>query len=88
MNCLLRNIECRALIPLVQDCVSNPEHKEILYAFMQNPNMYVCVDSRSSCVEIVRAYLDLIRPAALTNLIRVGGELDGGYVMYPPPPLI
>ncbi|WP_328588082.1 FkbM family methyltransferase, partial [Helicobacter vulpis] len=38
------------------------------------------------CAKMVDAYLKFVRPVALERLIRVGGNTDGGYVMYPPPP--
>ncbi|WP_121022658.1 hypothetical protein [Helicobacter vulpis] len=73
------------VVNIIKDCVSNKEHRELLYALVQL-GAQVVVDSRKSCVDAVDAYLNRIRPVALSNLIRVGGALDGGYVMYPPPP--
>ncbi len=69
----------------ISDCVQNEEHKAILYAMLQI-GLGVIIDSRKVCVQNMYKYLNLIRPAQLDNLVRIGGNIDGGYVMLPPPP--
>ncbi|WP_158659428.1 hypothetical protein [Helicobacter trogontum] len=71
----------------IQNCVQNKEHQDLLFAMLQL-GLQVSVDSRKSCVENMKKYLYSVRPAQLNNLVRIGGKMDGGYVMLPPPPLI
>ena len=69
----------------IQACVKNEEHKDLLFAMLQM-GLWVSVDSRKSCIENTKKYLNAVRPAKLDNLVRIGGKMDGGYVMLPPPP--
>lgn len=69
----------------VDNCVENKEHKVLLYAMLQL-GLDVIIDSRESCVQNTNKYLNAVRPAKLDNLVRIGGQMDGGYVMLPPPP--
>ena len=71
----------------IQACVKNEEHKDLLFAMLQM-GLWVSVDSRKSCIENTKKYLNAVRPAKLDNLVRIGGKMDGGYVMLPPPPPI
>ncbi len=89
------------MICMVRDCVSNKEHRELLYVLIQGGLDFsqVIINSSKSCIDTMYAYLSLVRPATFTNLIRVGSKpkhgyvldcgyaLDCGHVMYPPPPL-
>ncbi|GMB93499.1 hypothetical protein NHP200010_12200 [Helicobacter bizzozeronii] len=72
----------------ISSCVPNQKHQELLYAVISIHGVEprVVVDSRPSCVEMMDAYLNWVRPVAMPHLIRVGGNRDCGYVMFPPPP--
>ncbi|TLD80074.1 hypothetical protein LS68_007545 [Helicobacter sp. MIT 05-5293] len=69
----------------IQACVQNQEHKELLFTMLQM-GLNVVVDSRKSCIENTKKYLNAVRPAQIDNLVRIGGKRDGGYVMLLPPP--
>ena len=76
-----------AAIHAVDNCVQNKEHKSLLYAYLQL-GLDVVIDHRETCVKNMNKYLSAVRPAKLDNLVRIGGKMDGGYVMLPPPPSV
>lgn len=59
--------------------------KEILLLLLQDRDRnYIRINHNDQCYENILNYLKLIRPLELPlcDLLRVGGNTDGGYVMY------
>ncbi|CCF80802.1 hypothetical protein HBZS_112510 [Helicobacter bizzozeronii CCUG 35545] len=75
---------------MIASCVRHPEDRVLLHTALINSDgvhakTRVVIDLRPSCVEMMDAYLNLVRPVAMSNLIRIATQGDGGYVMSPPP---
>ncbi|MCR6585069.1 hypothetical protein CINS5906_05755 [Campylobacter insulaenigrae] len=62
--------------------------KEILALLMQNKFDNVVINNNDICFENINKYLQLVKPVDIDvkYLKRVGGNKDGGYVMFTPPP--
>ncbi|EGK7522354.1 TPA: hypothetical protein ACHD50_001385 [Campylobacter lari] len=64
---------------------NNEKDKEILLLLLQDRDRnYVRINNNKQCYKNIIKYLKLLRPIELpiSDLIRVGGVGDGGYVMY------
>lgn len=74
---LMSNIICNSNI--------NPNDKQIMLLLLQNRDKnYIRINHNDRVYENIKAYLNLLRPLKipLNKLIRIGGDGDGGYVMY------
>lgn len=75
---------------LMSNIISNlkfndEKDKEILLLLLQDRDRnYVRINNNKQCYKNIIKYLKLLRPIELpiSDLIRVGGAGDGGYVMY------
>ncbi|MCR6575364.1 hypothetical protein CINS5915_03160 [Campylobacter insulaenigrae] len=74
---------------LMSNIIANLEFKdikdkEILLLLLQNRDRnYVRINNNQQCYENIKRYLSILRPLKLPlqDLVRIGGESDGGYVM-------
>ncbi|ENL6323373.1 FkbM family methyltransferase [Campylobacter jejuni] len=74
---------------LMSNIISNLDidkrDKEILFLLLQDRDRnYIRINNNEQCYRNIVNYLNLIRPLELPlyNLLRIGGNGDGGYVMY------
>ncbi|WP_120948433.1 hypothetical protein [Helicobacter mehlei] len=78
---------------MIASCVRHPEDRVLLHTALINSDgvhakTRIVIDSRPSCVEMMDAYLNWVRPVAMPYLVRIATQGDGGYVMSPPPPIL
>lgn len=74
---------------LMSNIISNldidKKDKEILLLLLQaRDRNYIRINNNEQCYQNIINYLNLIRPLELPlcDLLRIGGNGDGGYVMY------
>ncbi|EAL5082344.1 TPA: hypothetical protein R4J49_000138 [Campylobacter jejuni] len=74
---------------LMSNIISNldidKKDREILLLLLQDRDRnYIRINNNEQCYENILNYLKLIRPLELpiNDLLRIGGNGDGGYVMY------
>ncbi|MBF7044469.1 hypothetical protein [Campylobacter volucris] len=82
-NQLTYNILMSNIIPNLK--FNNEEDKEILLLLLQDRDRnYIRINNNKQCYNNIVRYLKLLRPIDLptSDLVRVGGIGDGGYVMY------
>lgn len=76
-NILMSNIICNTKI--------DAEDKQILLMLLQERDRnFVRLNDNKQVFENIKSYLSLVKPLYLpvSKLVRVGGENDGGYVMF------
>lgn len=63
----------------------NPKDKEVLLLLLQDRDRnFIRINNNRQCYENIKTYLNILKPIDIPQekLIRIGGNGDGGYVMY------
>ncbi|WP_299545913.1 hypothetical protein [uncultured Helicobacter sp.] len=76
---------CLLMSNIIANLDINKKDKEILLLLLQDRDRnYIRINDNAECFNNICKYLKILKPLNIPNdkLIRIGGNGDGGYVMY------